>query len=339
VEVLLNSSRKIKLEGRCEKGLTALVKAAAGGHRDILQLLIQKGAKVDAACKKGETALVMASANNDVEVMKLVLKARAKPNLCVREALVVVQGGKRKSRSASALDIALVNRSWDVAKVLLEGGASPNRSCQASPPLCQAVTGKNLGLVKLLVGAGADVNARAHDGRSALQIAVGEDDSAITRFLQRAGASCDIRDYNGSGALHHAVSKGSTALVKQLLEWNCDVNLKAKDGRTPLHLAAGTSAEMVLLLLLAGADVDVRARGRIWTPAFDAARRGEPETMRVLLTAGAVHPVLIDCGEDCEKGWTLLDEAKQQSNKPMVEYLVQLESAHRAAGGGGGRGF
>lgn len=52
-------------------GYTALHHAAVGGHPDVIQVLIDKGAKLDARGSRGETALLLAASKGNHEVVKL----------------------------------------------------------------------------------------------------------------------------------------------------------------------------------------------------------------------------------------------------------------------------
>jgi ankyrin repeat protein len=62
---------------RSDSGSTALMTAAAAGHRDIVALLLQHGADVTMRRDDGSTAWTLAVERNDTRVMRL-LRAGAK---------------------------------------------------------------------------------------------------------------------------------------------------------------------------------------------------------------------------------------------------------------------
>jgi ankyrin repeat protein len=64
----------------------------------------------------------------------------------------------------------------------------------------------------------------------------------------------------GSTALHHAAWRGHADVVKLLLQAGADVNAKTRsNSETPLHLAAMHGhTDVIQLLLQAGADVNAR---------------------------------------------------------------------------------
>lgn len=85
VQRLINSGAQIQTEE--EGGQTALMRAAAGGHLPIVQVLVDKGANVDAICR-GETALMFAARNSHRQVYEFLYPyVRARGMLVEEQAL------------------------------------------------------------------------------------------------------------------------------------------------------------------------------------------------------------------------------------------------------------
>ena len=84
VEMLI--AAKAKLDTRDQfnfhdgGGKTALHRAVANRHLEIVQALLSASAKVDVADKSANTALALAVENNDLAIAELLLKAGANPN-------------------------------------------------------------------------------------------------------------------------------------------------------------------------------------------------------------------------------------------------------------------
>jgi len=95
----------------------------------------------------------------------------------------------------NALRVAVVYSRVEMVKLLLERGVNPNTPSTdvGYTPLMQAANSANLELVKLLIDAGADLNAEDHDGRTALDAAEmythsSEEHRTLSAFLKERGA-------------------------------------------------------------------------------------------------------------------------------------------------------
>lgn len=113
--------------------------------------------------------------------------------------------------------------------------------------------------------------------------------------------------WSGDGwqPLHLAAFFGRPAAAGLLLTAGAALDEPARGPSrvTPLHsAAAGRHADVVRILLEAGADVHVRQQGG-WTPLHSAAQNGDLDSVRLLLVAGADPTV----GND--EGRTSLDLA------------------------------
>lgn len=95
----------------------------------------------------------------------------------------------------NALRVAVISSRVEMVKLLLERGVNPNLPSTAAgyTPLMQAASSANLELVRLLIDAGADLNAEDEHGRTALDDAEmythsSESHRAVVAFLKERGA-------------------------------------------------------------------------------------------------------------------------------------------------------
>ena len=127
-------------------------------------------------------------------------------------------------------------------------------------------------------GVGADADTE-------LLAAVRDDDVRLVKMLLASDADPNARDEIGATALMHAAAFSSTDTMRALLEGGADVNASSKSGATALMWATGDVAK-VRLLLDRGASVNVSMKDGT-TALVTAARRGEPDVMRLLLMRGS----------------------------------------------------
>jgi ankyrin repeat protein len=122
------------------------------------------------------------------------------------------------------------------------------------------------------------------DGLSALHLAAFFGQPATARLLIAAGADVNARSGNESGMrpLHAAVESANNSVAAQLLVAGADPDLARNDGRTALHMAAARGrTEIVELLLEHGADTSIAAAdGRL---AADHAEEGGHASVLALL--------------------------------------------------------
>ncbi|MCC7052017.1 MAG: ankyrin repeat domain-containing protein [Gemmatimonadaceae bacterium] len=96
------------------------------------------------------------------------------------------------------------------------------------------------GALALLVRAGADLRARAHNaqGNTPLHAAIaGRCDAACVAALVAAGCDVAVPDAHGYTPLHLAASRGNDGITELLVACGAARDLLATDGRTPASIA------------------------------------------------------------------------------------------------------
>ena len=118
----------------------------------------------------------------------------------------------------------------------------------------------NLPAVRALLESGEDVNKREPKrGQTALYYAIYFDKPVTLKVLIEAGADVNAQDSDGATPLTLAAQEDNPMIVMELIKAGADVNLTRHDGATPLHMAAKNGHEgCVVALIRDGADVHRR---------------------------------------------------------------------------------
>ena len=190
--------------------------------------------------------------------------------------------------------------------------------------LVNAAADGDFGTVEALIAAGADPNARM-DGYPALQLAVRDGTVEIVEALLAAGA-----DVNAFGEwVPGCCQDRDTALHQAVRYWHmCDDRIIE---------FCPKRAELIQVLLAAGADVDARDKLGGWTPLHGAANEstwGEDwtevfEVIEMLLVAGA------DPNARSEYGHTPLHFASTSFSLAVIATLLDAGAEVDARNGDG----
>jgi hypothetical protein len=147
---------------------------------EIVRLLIDCGADVHYRDEDGDTPLHRAVEDCEADVVPLLLEAGADPNA-------------RNGNSETPLHLLWGERAAEVAALLIEAGADAGATtCAGDTPMMTAPFnlegGAAVRVCDLLLGAGADVNARDHVyGATALGCAISAEEPALAEFLRSRG--------------------------------------------------------------------------------------------------------------------------------------------------------
>jgi ankyrin repeat protein len=143
-------------------GQTALMHAILGDNRDAITILVTKGADINTRDRAGHTALMNAAALGRLQLVSLLLKSGSRPNDADRFG------------QTALMYACLRNKGTEIVSLLLQAGANVNgRDIDGMTPLLHSVQRNPAvaGLVLVLLNAGADVRAKNKEGKTAFDMA------------------------------------------------------------------------------------------------------------------------------------------------------------------------
>ena len=207
-----------------------------------------------------------------------------------------------RTSGATALAYAIEGHHSDVVRILLDAKADPNRTSFGLAPLFLAAEAGDLESVKLLLKAGAKVDSRLaavdedmkpRNGDTPLIGAASPTGKAVVvRELLAAGADVNAKADTGKTAVMQAVASENAEVLRAILEAKPDVKARmaAPEDIDVLTLAVGKSrADMVGMLIAAGADVNVKIDGEVTLLEF-AILSEQPQVAAMLRKAGVPEP-------------------------------------------------
>jgi ankyrin repeat protein len=174
----------------------------------------------------------------------------------------------------------------DMARLLIDAGADVNaRDRYNASSLDLAAWRGFADLVDLLLDNGAELPpANSQDGQFVAMFAADKGLVRLFNLCVDAGVDLGLRTESDGSLLHAASQGGSADVVTRLLEAGFDPNERDRYGRTPLHYAAEMGREAAAKILLdGGADID--ARSSSGETAFNTAQWVERAEMAAFLAA------------------------------------------------------
>jgi len=172
--------------------------------------------------------------------------------------------------------------------LLLERGADPNALAEGGmSALMFAVESKDLILVKMLVLNGADLDLGDAEGTTPLLIAVLNGHFDVAHFLLEKGADPDHRDSYKGSALLYAAAINDYRIADLLLFFGASDSISDRDGNKAVMTAVYFGhMETTDVLLQNGLDPDGRDK-QYNTPLMIASQQGDLAISQLLLEKGA----------------------------------------------------
>ncbi|MDO9514197.1 MAG: ankyrin repeat domain-containing protein [Elusimicrobiota bacterium] len=319
------------IEARDKDGFTSLMYAAAGGAVSTAELLVQKGAHTEAKeYLTGKTALFFAVENNSPRTVKHLFSgeeavfdggvtalmhasARGVTEACAELIKSGADIKKKDDLGRDAIFHAVKNNMIKTADILIRSGASVKAEYD-SGLLHLAAAKNNIDMIKLLLGAGADMSVKDRHAFSPFGEAVRAGSFEAASFFLGSGALANERQ--GDLTLLMIAAKNNDLKMASLLTENmADVDAASSDGTTAIFYAAMRNYHVIAEFLI-GMLADVNAAdAKGWTPLMAAVAENSLETARLLIKNGA------DINARNAEALNALEIAKYKRNDKMISAL------------------
>lgn len=236
------------LNYRFDDGQTPLHLAAIQGHTAVTRYILENNALTNVQDSSGATPLHEAIRYGHTDIAKLLLASgsdpNAKDNLGKTPILLIIPEEQR-----DRLYTLLINNNADVSIKDMYGDTVLHTATMTHVPTS---------ILRQLLFAGADVNARNKVGVTPIAIAIENNVTEHVQFYAENGADINTKDTNGETPLTLALKRNDNILETVLNRLN--VNSQDSDGNTPLNVAIlnNASLQKIQYILSLTDDVNVR---------------------------------------------------------------------------------
>ena len=256
-------------------GWNVLHHASQGGNPVIIELMLSHVPSIDSRNNRGVTALMIAAANDKLQAVQYLLEKAADPSLqdykgwnllhhssqgdnpFIIELMVrhVPSIDSRNNEGVTALMNAAGYGKLQAVQCLLDKGADPSlQNIKGWNLLHSASQGGNPDIIELMLSHVPSIDSRKNGGATALMIAAGNGKLQAVNYLLKKGADPSLVGKSGQSSLHCASRGGNTAVIEKILSYGVDIESRTKHGSTPLMIAQKyEKTEAVTYLLSQGA--------------------------------------------------------------------------------------
>ncbi|KAI4461684.1 no mechanoreceptor potential c isoform d-related [Holotrichia oblita] len=265
-------------------GWTPLSIAAYKGHQELVNNLLGNHARVDVFDNDGRSALHLAAEKGYIQVCDSLLSNKAFIN--------------SKSRNGrTALHLAALNGFTDLVKFLIKdhNAVIDILTLKKQTPLHLAAGAGQIGVCKLLLELGANIDATDDQGQKPIHAAAQNNYSEVAKlFLQQHPSLVMATTKDGNTCAHIAAAQGSVTVIEELMKFDRTGVITARNkltDATPLQIAAeGGHAEVVKALVRAGANVTDENKGG-FTAVHLAAQYGHGQVLEVLKSSNSLRVI------------------------------------------------
>ena len=216
-KVLIEAGSNVNAQNK--RGVTPIHFAGLADNAEAVKVLIAAGANVNGQDKRGATPIHFAAEGGNVAAVKVLIAAGANVNVTL-DPILAFKGGETPLHAAMMYSGTYENSipGQELSAALVRVYLERDRT--------------SLEVTKVLLAAGANIDAQASNGMTPLIEAVHRDRTETAKTLIAAGARVDVQDNWGETALSRAAVAGEAEMVSALLDAGADGCARTAPGET-----------------------------------------------------------------------------------------------------------
>jgi len=263
--------------------------------------LLSAGADIDAVDSHGQTALMMACQVKCIDSIRALLNLGADHTI-------------KDETGRNVLSYAVENMDITIAEILFEAGARL-KNAMIGNALFDALESSNQKVIDFIIKAGANLDVKNEDGKTALILACQAKYIKIVCELLNNGANYNLKDNTGHNALSYAIENMDTAVADILVKAGATLDNAIID-KTLFDACKSSNPKVVDIIIMAGANPNVKNKdGK--TALILACQAKSFDTVKVLLQHRADYTIKDETGRNA------LSYAIENMDIAIVNILVE----------------
>ena len=266
---------------RNDYGITPLMVACSKGTNiDVIDYLVENGAKINQRDKYGSDAFMYSMANSNINVIKHLIDLGADIHT--------------KSGNGENILMAAIDNGADLERIkyLLSLGIDINEESKNGEQAISkaAYNNPNLDVIDYLVKNGANINFKANydSGINLISYAANNENEEIIDYFIKKGIDINTASRVGETPLLTASRNPNINVFKRLLEAGADINVKDNENIDALGYAAAFNPNPQFIKFLLDNGFDLHKKNIIGRDAVFAATRNENiDVIKYLVSRGA----------------------------------------------------
>ncbi|XP_059171165.1 putative ankyrin repeat protein RF_0381 [Physella acuta] len=271
-------------------------------NKYLLEYFLEEGIDVNMVFQEDETMLTKAVTYKSIECVDILIKAKSNKTFARKNQwtiLHIAAYGQRSNINFVTKDTQLPDNK-ELVKMLIEAGAVVNaETSDGQTPLHFASRFGDIESMKYLIEAGGLVNALDKCGHSILHEAIEDKNIEKLAYLVKAGANVNVPNKSGVLPIVSILEFGSVELLKQFIVQGADVNVCDTKNNSCLVLAIRKrNIEVAKWLVQKGANVNVTTENHVPLLLL-ATESGDAELVKNILQCGADVTKTDQVGNTC----------------------------------------